>query len=74
MSFSPPTPPTPLLSSFHYTACATLANLAELKLNQDTIADEGAIRPCITVMRSKYIEVQREAGRLLGIEYNFHST
>jgi hypothetical protein len=39
--------------------------LAELKANQDAIANEGAIRPTIAVMRSKYIEVQREAGRLL---------
>lgn len=34
-------------------------------MNQDAIAAEGAIRPIIGVMRSKYIEVQREAGRLL---------
>ena len=46
-------------------ACATLANLAEISLNQDTIANEGAVRPTISVMRSKYIEVQRESGRLL---------
>ena len=43
----------------------TLANLTEISINQDAIASEGAIRPTITVMRSKYIEVQREAGRLL---------
>jgi hypothetical protein len=29
-------------------ACGALANLAELTVNQDVIANEGAIRPTVT--------------------------
>ena len=46
-------------------ACACLANLAEMAENQEIIAREGGVRPTIQVMRSRYVEVQREAGRLL---------
>ena len=46
-------------------ASACLANLAEMPENQEIIAREGGIRPCISVMRSRYVEVQRESGRLL---------
>ena len=33
--------------------------------NQEFIAREGAVVPCISAMRSRHIEVQRESGRLL---------
>ena len=46
-------------------ASACLANLAEMSENQAIIARDGGVRPCIAVMRSRYVEVQREAGRLL---------
>ena len=46
-------------------ACSALANLAEISTNQDVIANDGAVKPVISSMRSKFIEVQREAGRLL---------
>ena len=42
-----------------------LANLAELKENQIIIKDEGGIKPTVLTMRSRFVEVQREAGRLL---------
>ena len=48
----------------HY-ACECLANLAEMTDNQDFIAREGAVTPCIKAMRSRHTEVQRESGRLL---------
>ena len=45
---------------------ATLANLAEISNFQVMIGIEfGGVRPCISIMRSQYIEVQREAGRLM---------
>jgi Armadillo/beta-catenin-like repeat len=44
---------------------ACLGNLAELSDNQTIIAREGGVRPAIQTMRSRYVEVQREAGRLL---------
>lgn len=46
-------------------ASAALATLAEIGANQDIIANEGAIKPAVIAMRSKFIEVQRESGRLL---------
>ena len=46
-------------------ASACLANLAEMEENQQIISREGGVRPAIAVMRSRYVEVQREAGRLL---------
>jgi len=45
--------------------CCCLANLAELAYNQEMLVSEGAIEVCIIVMRSRYLGVQREGGRLL---------
>ena len=46
-------------------SCACLANLAEISYNQEIIVAEGGIQPCVVMVRSKFLEVQREAGRLL---------
>ena len=46
-------------------AAAALANLAEVKELQGMLTREGAVRPCVSAMRSRFVEVQREAGRLL---------
>lgn len=45
--------------------CACLANLAEILYSQEIIVFEGATKACIAVMRSRYLDVQREGGRLL---------
>ena len=47
-------------------ACGTLASLAEAPENRRKITEEGGIPPIIGVLRSQYVEVQREAGRALG--------
>lgn len=44
---------------------ACLADIAEESANQSIIAEGGGILPCIAAMRSKFLEVQRECGRLL---------
>jgi hypothetical protein len=47
-------------------SCACLANLAQMADLQPLIADNDQFTDCINhVMRSRYIEVQRESGRLL---------
>jgi hypothetical protein len=42
-----------------------LATLCELDINQKSVIEEGGLRPAVSAMRSSYVEVQREAGRLL---------
>ena len=45
---------------------AALANISEIAEHQAIIGIEaGGIRPCVSVMRSRFVEVQRESGRLL---------